>query len=241
MLLAVTLVVGLQGKDGVVLASDSQATHGEVRQARAKLFKTHYGVIWGSAGPFAGAQDLFTTLEGLDLAPNPGREVMKAAIRKAMLSVADSATPAEGPTPQFEGLFAWYDGVDGRHYLLWARQDGHVEFERPFGAIGSGAVLGRFGFARSEFLKFDTLPLELTKMVTHMVAEEAVKASPKGVDLPIQLATVEGGDTQVLRAGEVNAIADTVSFFRESQRELLITHEPPAEEDEVGGLRPRPS
>jgi hypothetical protein len=110
----------------------------------------------------------------------------------------------------------------------------------PFGAIGSGAVLGRFGFARSEFLEFDTLSLELTKMVTHMVAEEAVKASPKGVDLPIQIATACKGDTRLLRPTEVSAIEDTVAFFRESQRELLITSDVPPDEGGFGGLRPGP-
>jgi 20S proteasome alpha/beta subunit len=236
----VTLVVGLQGKEGVVLASDSQGTHGEIRQSQAKLFKTTYGVIWGSAGPFAGTQDLYTALEEIDLEPNPSREVMKSAIRTAMLSTTAKLTSGTGRPRLFEGLFAWYDATDDRHYLLWARQDGHVEFERPFGAIGSGAVLGRFGFARSEFLEFGALSLELTKMVTHMVAEEAVKASPKGVALPIQIATAFHGETHVLRPGEVSAIEDTVAFFRESQRELLITSDVPTDEGGGGGLRPGP-
>lgn len=43
-----TLVVGLRGADGVVLASDSQATYGELKQSENKLFKMSYGVIWGS-------------------------------------------------------------------------------------------------------------------------------------------------------------------------------------------------
>jgi 20S proteasome alpha/beta subunit len=236
----VTLVVGLQGKDGVVLASDSQGTHGEIRQSQTKLFKTNYGLIWGSAGPFSGTQDLYTSLEGADLEPNPGREVTKAAIREAMLTAAANLGTGAGPSPPFEGLFAWYDGVGDRHYLLWARQDGHVEFERPFGAIGSGSVLGRFGFTRTEFLDFRALPLELTKMVTHMVAEDAVKASPKGVDLPIQIATASHRDIRILRSSEVSAIEDTVAFFRESQRELLITSEAPPADGGVAGLRPGP-
>ena len=81
-----TLVVGLKGAGGVVLASDSQATRGEIRETQAKLFKTKCGVVWGSSGPFAGTQDLYTALEGVDLPVNPGREEAKLAIRKAMLS-----------------------------------------------------------------------------------------------------------------------------------------------------------
>jgi hypothetical protein len=73
-----------------------------------------------------------------------------------------------------------------------------------------------------------------------MVAEEVVKASSKGVDLPIQVATVSGGDTHMLRSDELDAINDTVNFFRGSQRDLLITAEPPADEGGIGGLKPGP-
>lgn len=146
-----TLVLGLQGKECVVLASDSQATHGELKQSQPKLFKTNHGIVWGSSGPFACTQDLYTALEAADLSACPGREEAKSAIRSAMRT-ARATLGQGGPPAHFEGLFGWYSNDENRHYLLWARQDGHVEFERPFGAIGSGSTLGRFGLVRSEFL-----------------------------------------------------------------------------------------
>lgn len=232
-------MVGLKGAGGVVLASDSQATHGEIRESQTKLFKTNCGIIWGSSGPFAGTQDLYTALENMDLPPNPAREEAKGAIRKAMLSVV-SGLPLVGDAPaRFEALFAWYDSAEDRHYLLWATQAVHTEFERSFGAIGGVGSLGRFGFSRSAFLRFDTLPLETTKMVAYMVAEEVVRASSKGVDLPIQIATVSKGDARILRSDEVEAIDDTANYFRERQRDLLVTTEPSADTLQRG-IRPRP-
>jgi 20S proteasome alpha/beta subunit len=217
----VTLVLGLQGKECVVLASDSQATHGELRQSQAKLFKTKHGIVWGSAGPFASTQDLYPALEAAELSRNPDREAAKTAIRAAMRTATANLDPT-GDAARFEGLFGWYAAEEKRHYLLWARQDGHVEFERPFGAIGSGSPLGRFGFVRAEFLEYEALPLDVTELVTHMVAEDAVRASAKGVDLPIQLAFACQGEAQVVQAQEVKGISDAVDAFRESQRDFLI-------------------
>lgn len=197
-------------------------------------------MIWGSAGPFAGTQDLYTALEDMNLPPNPGREKAKGAIREAMLSAADGLPVVGDSKARFEALFAWYDSEAERHYLLWATQAVHTEFEPSFGAIGGVATFGRFGFSRSAFLRFDTLPQETTKMVTYMVAEEVVRASSKGVDLPIQIATVSYGDAHILRSDEVDAIDDTANFFRERQRDLLVTTEPSADTSRKG-IRPQPN
>jgi ATP-dependent protease HslVU (ClpYQ) peptidase subunit len=232
----VTLVVGLKGAGCVVLASDSQATYGELKQSQTKLFKTPYGVIRGSAGPFSATQDLYTALDVADLTSNPSREETKAKIQEAM-RVAIAKLP-DGAS--FEALFAWYDATENRHYLLRGLRNGHVEFDQTYGAIGSAETLGRFGFTRTEFFKFPNLPLETTRLITYMVAEEAVKASSKSVDLPIQLALVSGGEAQVLRADEVEGTSNAVGFYRERQRELL-TGDPPSPSDGQRGLRPRPA
>jgi hypothetical protein len=236
----VTLVVGLRGTDGVVLASDSQATYGELKQSQTKLFRTAYGVIWGSAGPFSATQDLYTALEAAELPPNPNRERAKAAIQAAMRVTIDRLPDEGGVKPAFEALFAWYDGGEARHYLLRGTRNGHTEFDQTYGAIGSAENLGRFGFTRTEFMRFPTLPVETTRLITYMVAEEAVKASSKGVDLPIQLALVSRGEARVLRADEVEGTSNAVGFYRERQRELL-TGGSQLPGDGQPGIRPRPA
>jgi hypothetical protein len=156
-----------------------------------------------------------------------------------MSAAADGLPTIADQRAWFEALFAWYDGEGDRHYLLKATQSPHIEFERSFGAIGSAGTLGRFGFSRSTFLRFDTLPLETSKMVTYMVTEEVIKASSRGVDLPVQIATVTNDESRVLRPDEVEAIGDTANYFRERQRDLLVTTEPSADTLRKG-IRPRP-
>jgi ATP-dependent protease HslVU (ClpYQ) peptidase subunit len=236
----VTLVVGLRGADGVVLASDSQATYGELKQSQNKLFKMPCGVIWGSAGPFSATQDLYAALEVVELPSNPSREPAKAAIQGALRAAINGLPADAGIRPPFEALFAWYDESEKRHYLLRGLRNGHVEFDRTYGAIGSAENLGRFGFTRTEFMRFRTLPLETTRLITYMVAEEAVKASSKSVDLPIQLAFVSRGDARVLRGDEVVGTSNAVDIYRERQRELL-TGDTPTPSHGQRGIRPRPA
>jgi ATP-dependent protease HslVU (ClpYQ) peptidase subunit len=233
----VTLVVGLRGADGIVLASDSQATYGEVKQSQPKLFKMSYGVIWGSAGPYAATQDLYAALEIADLRSNPPREEAKATLGEAWRSTVERLRD-QGDAQPFEALFAWYDAESQRHFLLRGLRRGHVEFDPTCGAIGSAESLGRFGFIRNEFLQLHTLPLETTRLVTYMVAEEAVRASSKGFDLPIQLAFASRGEVGVLRPDEVEGTSNAVGLYRERQREILIDDGRPTS---VGpkGIRPR--
>lgn len=227
--------IGVAGKACVVLASDSQGTHGDLRQSHPKLFRTKHHIVWGLAGPLACTQDLYTRLEAAELSTSPCREEAKAAIRAAMRTTAANFSE----TTHFEGLFGWYAADEERHYLLWARQDGHIEFERPFGAIGSGWSYCRFGFVRLEFLDFEALSLEVTELVAHMVAEDAVRASAKGVDLPIQLAFVCQGEARVIPAEEVKGISNAVDAFRESQRDFLIKPGSTADGEQRAGIRLR--
>jgi 20S proteasome alpha/beta subunit len=217
-----TLVVGLKGADGVVLASDSQATYGELKQSEQKLFRTSYGVIWGSAGPFSATQDLYSALEAADLPANPGREEAKAALQSAMGDTVEKLPLDGGIKPPFEALFAWYDATESHHYLLRGHRSGHVEFDPTYGAIGSASILGRFGFTRTEFVRLPTLRLKTTELVAYMVAEEAVRASAKAVDLPIQIGFVSRGETRILRDDEIEKADGVANLYRERQRRLLI-------------------
>jgi 20S proteasome alpha/beta subunit len=232
-----TLIVGLRGADGVVLASDSQGTHGALRRSVPKLFKTDSGVIWGTAGPLAGMQALFTEFEKATLEPNPRREDAKAGIAAAMRASA-SALVKQEREEGFEGLFAWFDSADRRHYLLLARGDGHTEFMTPYGAIGSSRHLGHFGFSRSAFMEYRTLQLETVKMLTYSVAEDVVKASAKGVDGPIQMAVVNGESAAVLSGDEIQPVGGTAAAFQLYQLEHVKRVGGADRENGHGGIVP---
>lgn len=236
-----TLIVGLRGAESVVLASDSQGTHGAMKQTRRKLFKSG-SLIWGTAGELAASQTLFTELEKVGLGSHPDRDSAKAGIQQAIrATAAQEVGPRTAGDGWFEGLFAWYSAKDRRTFLLRARHDGRVEFMPLYGAVGSSAQIGEvgfFGFSRSQFLDYETMSLEQTKMLTFMVAEDAVKASAKGVDLPIQAAVARAEETTVLHDDELKAVNDTVTAFRMHQLDFLKRPEAPSTSRSGPGLVP---
>ena len=58
-------------------------------------------------------------------------------------------------------------------------------------------------------------------MLTYMVAEDAIEASAKGVDGPIQMAAVSAGTTAVLKDGELQPVKETAAAFQLHQLDFV--------------------
>ncbi len=111
-----------------------------------------------------------------------------------------------------------------------------------YGAAGSNtrlAEFGFFGFSRSEFLDFKTLPLEALMMVAHMVADDVVQASATEVGGPIQLAVVTDSSATILGEKDLQPIRDTASAFRMNQADYLVRNQDSGGESGDRGLLPR--
>lgn len=238
-----TLITGLKCYEAVVLASDSQITvEGGLKTTGPKLFATSQGIIGGMAGPIAAAQAVESHFEIQILEGNPGKEAGRQAVRTAMMAAAAELPGASEATPgrQFSGLFAWHADDDGRNYLIKAHSDGIVEFLPDFGTVGSNSELagfGFFGFGSSDFLEYETLPLETAKMLVYKVTDDVVLASAKSVDQPIQLAVASRSASGVLDEKDLQPVRDTASAFRMHQADFLERIAEPSGED-VDGLLP---
>lgn len=239
-----TLVVGLRCGDSAVLASDSQATYGGLKRTAPKLFRSPAQIIWGTAGPLAAAQTLYTRLGELDLEENPRREDAKRGIKQAILATAnDVGTSGSGgpASAHFDGLFAWYSAGEGRAYLLRVHSNGNMEFERQYSAVGSSKQLAEFGFFglhRSEYLDYESLPLETAKMLVHIAADDAIRASAKGVDGPVQMAVVNASEATILEEEDLRPVRDTASAFRMYQADYLVRTDGGEGASETSGLIP---
>lgn len=239
-----TLVVGLRCGASAVLASDSQGTYGSLKKATPKLFQSKARIIWGIAGPIAATQILYTKLDATELSANPDREAARNGIKQAMIEASEDLRVPDSDDAaidQFEGLFAWHSASEKRSYLLRARSDGVLEFERQYGAVGSSRRLAEFGFFalnRSEYLDYASLPLETAMMLAHMAADDAIRASAQGVDGPTQLAVVTASEAAILEEDELRPIRDTASAFRMHQADFLVRTKGREEQPRTGGLIP---
>ncbi|MGN6557939.1 MAG: hypothetical protein ACTHLH_07985 [Solirubrobacterales bacterium] len=242
-----TLITGLKCNDAVVLGSDSQITvEGGLKTTARKLHRTPHRIIWGIAGPVPAAQALEAHFKKVILDPDPDRDSGRQAVSQAM---RDTAKDLEQPTGQlagglFKGLFAWYSKAEDEYHLLQARSDGIVELqEQGYGAAGSPsskelAQYAFFGFSRSGFLEYETLPLEAAKMLVHTVTDDAVNASAQNVGGPIQLAVVTAAGARVLETGDLKPVQDTATAFKMHQADFLKRAEREVAEEKASGLVP---
>jgi 20S proteasome alpha/beta subunit len=234
-----TIVIGLRGRDGVVLASDSQRTEGGFRQEVRKLFRTRHGIVWGAAGAIAVQQELFGAMEALDLRPQPTWQEARAAIADAVVRSLHATAPeqANAARLQLGALFAWYSADERRTFLLRVLGDGYAEFGGRYTAIGGPSRIALFALREAEHLEYATLPLEPIQMIAAKVVDDVIRATSSGVAHPLQVAAVTANGAAILDAVEVRGLEDSVAAFRERQREFLVDGEP---RDPGGdtGLRP---
>ncbi|MGN6815371.1 MAG: hypothetical protein ACTHK3_04720 [Solirubrobacterales bacterium] len=242
-----TLITGLRCSDAVVLASDSQITlEGGLKTAAPKLFCSPHGIVWGIAGRIVAAQAVAAHFRKLILDGDPDRDDGRQGVRQVMRAAAEELKDSAGEITggPFQGLFAWYSKAEDQFFLLKARSDGIVELqEQGYGAVGSPGSneLARFsfyGFSSSGHLDYDTLPLEVAKMLVHMVTDDAVNASAQGVDGPIQMAVVTAKRSEVLDPIDLKPVKDTAAAFKLHQADFLMRAEKGSSSGDVSGLDP---
>lgn len=240
-----TLITGLRGGDAVVLGSDSQLTmEGGLKVTARKLFCTRHRIVWGSSGPVPATQAIESHFAKLIVDPDPDRESGRLGVRKVMREATRELTDGGGRLSggPFQGLFAWYSKEENQPHLLCARSDGTVEFPtQRYAAIGSSRELAQFaffGFSRSGFLEYETLPPEAAKMLVHMVTDDAVNASAQGVDGPVQLAVVGASGARVLDTEDLQPVQDTAGAFKMHQADFLKRTEGEPVDEAASGLLP---
>lgn len=239
-----TLVLGLRCRDGVVLASDSQRTDGDVRESVPKLFTSPAGIVWGTAGSIATQQEMYAAMSRLDVEACPPREVGRDAIVAALKhAIQTTAAQLDDPSPAATaagGVFAWFSRSERRTYLLRVQNSGASEFRPNYTAVGAATPqsLAHFALSRSEHLEYSSLPLGAAEMVAFSAADDVIRGSAAGfVGGGVQIAVVSHEDSRIRSKLEVRALEDTLGAFRTHQRDYLVR------DDESGpvsdtGVRP---
>jgi 20S proteasome alpha/beta subunit len=228
-----TVQVGVRGRAGVVLASDSQRTEGGFRETVQKLYCTGNGIIWGTAGSIAVQQMLWDAVKDVQIA---GYVETRAKIIRVF---TETKAQIEDTSEAFktEGLFAWYHPTDGFHLLRVPSNEHGAEFATRFQAIGiRDAAL--FSLSSSSYLEYENLPVESLKMIAFKATDDVIRAAAQGVGQPIQLAAVTTAGAVVMTPEDVRGVEDTLAAFREHQRDFLVRVEPPTTEQDTG-LRPK--
>jgi 20S proteasome alpha/beta subunit len=225
----VTLVLAVRCRDGVVLASDGQATTDAAgqptKQAARKLFDVDGRLAWGAAGSVGLQQTLRSELAALDCR---GRDA--ATVRRALAGVVipiqqealrDYVPQPGSDPPDLACIFAWWDG-SGPSILSIPRTGSDHQFHPRYSAIGSGDIFADFAMASVAHLGTADLGLEHAKMVAYKAIADAIEVAAVYVGPPIQMYVVTGAGARPVPREEVGGeLAGSVDAWKARQRESL--------------------
>jgi len=225
----VTLVLAIRCREGLVLASDGQATSEAAgqptRQPGRKLFDIGGRVAWGAAGSVGLQQTLRRELADLN-----GHGGDAAGVRRRLASVVVPIQqqalrdfvphPASEP-PDLACIFCWCDR-DGPRILSIPRTGSDHQFHAGYSAIGTGDIFADFSMAAVAHLGTAELGLEQAKMVAYKAIADAIEVAAVYLGPPIQMYVVTGGGARPVPREEIEGgLADSVDAWKARQRETL--------------------
>ena len=228
-----TLIIAMPCHDGVVLASDGQATRGEVRSPTRKIKKWGENCIWAGAGSLALIQRVEEQLPSVHLKRLGD---IRDQIAQVITNSVKQLLQLDFRTPFFQGdpraLQSLCPGdfvfvqAGSEHKILHVSSIGTPEWiENNAFATGSGdlfayALLGKYWSSASFRKRVSTSE---GSILAYKVIEEAIEVGAYGLGPPIDLWIVKGNEIRCLTdTGELAAVADTVRSIRDTEIELLL-------------------
>lgn len=244
-----TLILGLICADGVLLASDSQATYltggQQVKGDITKLVPQWLNVAWAASGDVGVAQHVqrvFAEHEKL------GQQVYfeNRNPDTVMKEICEVLRPSL--REYFTGLLNYPNSNPWTAFLFsgWVK-DGPVLFEvgadliatdhrEPgYAAIGSGDIFPYFALASLRHHRVRQCTMPRATLIAHRVVDDAIGVAAYGLGPPVQMITIAEGEAAQVR-DDIEAIEDGVRQWKEIEREALARHleqptggDPPAE------------
>jgi proteasome beta subunit len=230
-----TLVLAIRCRDGIVLASDGQATSEAAGQptkrATRKLFDIGGRIAWGAAGSVGLHQALRERLgefDGLPAHPDAlRRRLVEVVLPIQQQALADFVAHPGTVPPDLSSLFCWCDGA-GAHMLSIPRTGSDHQFHPRYSAIGSGDIFADYAMTSIAHLAPAALGLEQAKMVAHKAISDAIEVAAVFLGPPIQMYVVTCEGARAVPRSEIEGgLSDSVDAWKARQRETLGPLAPP--------------
>ena len=225
-----TLVLALRCRDGVVLASDGQATSDAAgqptRQPVRKLFSLGGRIAWGAAGSVGLQQSLEEALDvrhdALVAAPDPRALIVDALVPIQQRALRDYVAHPGTQPPELACIFCWCDGGGAPRIFSVPRTGSDHQLHDRHAAVGTGDIFADFAMASIAHLGTSELDLERAKMVALKAISDAIDVAAVYLGPPIQMVAVTAAGACELERAEIDGrLADSVDAWKLSQRDLL--------------------
>lgn len=233
-----TVVVGFNCDEGIVIASDSQMSLGFTKHTKQKVWASGnlaFGVsgaesttdlladyFMNSSFDTTTAQSIRTTIaDAVDQILKPEYERVLKVLPPTLHSNADNL-------PQGAALVGMYAN-DGSPHLFALMGLGQVidHASRGFASIGSGYLFAEHAMATFSELQ-DGMSLHQAKMLAYRIVETTITAAGAGIGAPVQMATLEPGSPPTAQSlpNDDPAIVDAVEGWKALETERFHKHAP---------------
>ena len=236
-----TLILGLECADGLLLASDGQATIGTTGQPlkgpTEKLFLPWNNIAWGGSGPVGVIQCVDQRLRERFPTPTAFEDAGIHAVRdqlsgtvaevvRALLSERYVEAPGSQPWTAFlfvghvpEGPFILEIGPNLLH-------EDHVS--RGYSAVGSGDIFPYFALTGLAHFNVRQRDLYAAKLIAHRVVNDAINVAAYGLGPPIQMVEIQKPATEGefatahrLSQDEIRILGDKVLEWKQVECDTL--------------------
>jgi 20S proteasome alpha/beta subunit len=225
----VSVVLGLRGSGGLVLATDSQGTSAignmflRSNIAKVRLLGDH--IAYASVGSQGLAQRIGHALdEQARLTAQRSREDAADIILRIANPLQQQAVERYVPVPhaqpeEWGAIFCGWS-PDGP-WLLEVGSGGGHEFHERFAATGSVGPFAHLALVSVRHYDIVNQSVEAAQAVAFRAIENACAASASGVNLPVQMAVVTGEGAHVVDDRELTTIEDLVNILKEREVDML--------------------
>jgi 20S proteasome alpha/beta subunit len=237
-----TIVIALSCSDGVIMASDSQATEmtAGVRWNVPKVFQLSDRAVWGGTGDTQTISEIDRALQGVRPGIEGGADLtqlLPAVIRPVLARRYANFIQAPNTqlvTPATGTLACGYDSTRGG----WIVEVDHncvssSYGDRGFHAVGSAAGFALLGNTLLAHFRPAERPLSRGRLIAYRVIAAAIETSMSGVGGDIQMWYVDVGGVHQVGEGDLAEIKNLVGGWQDEEGKLLdrtFGSEPPPPE-----------
>lgn len=225
-----SLVLAIKARDGVVVASDSQATSGanvvRTRAEARKLQDLHGTIAFGCVGDAGLIQRVVASLRGevkaidckqrLDVLRPLLHEIVNPLQQQA---VTEHVETAGSEPPCISVLFA---GVSrGRRWIYEIHRDGKDEEHEVAEAIGAARHYAMNGMVYQRHLQLADRPIQQVRIAAYRIVLNSILTDGTGViGAPVQLYEVRENAARPVPDRDLKVMQDSLDLLNERERDL---------------------
>ena len=236
-----TLILGLDCADGLLLASDGQATIGtsgqHLKGPCEKIFCAWNNVAWGGSGQVGIIQRVEQALCARFASPDDLDNKQTHVVRELLASaVAEVVRPLltgryiQGPGSDPFTSYLFVGHVPQGSFILEIGPDlvDEDHIARGYSAIGSGDIFPYFALTGLAHFNVRQTRLAGAKLIAYRVVDNAISAAATGLGYPIQMIEIkkptksgEPATAHKLDEGELRILGDKVTEWKTLEAEIL--------------------